>query len=142
MLEIDGAVHSGSGTLLRHAAALATILGEPLHMFRIRARRENAGLRPQHLQALRACCELTSGSLEGDLIGSQEVFYRPGPSIRGGTRRWDIGTAGSATMLACCVLPVGTFASAASQFTVVGGLFQDYWGCATETLLTRRHVGI
>lgn len=126
MLQIDGAVHSGSGTLLRYAAALATILGEPLHMVRIRAGREKPGLRPQHLQALQACREISSGELEGDFVGSQEIFYRPGPALGGGARRWDIGTAGSATMLAFCVLPLGLFAGSDSQYTLVGGLFQDH----------------
>ncbi len=126
MLEIDGAVHSGSGTLLRYAGALATLLGEPLHLFRIRAKREKPGLRPQHLQALRACCELCSGKLEGDQVGSLEVFYRPGSEIRGGGYHWDIGTAGSATMLAFCVLPLGIFGGSPSRFTIRGGLFQDH----------------
>jgi RNA 3'-terminal phosphate cyclase (ATP) len=136
MLEIDGAVHSGSGTLLRYAGALATLLGEPLHLFRIRAKREKSGLRPQHLQALRACCELCSGKLEGDEVASQEVYYRPGPVIRGGLRHWDIGTAGSATMLAFCVLPLGAFADAPSRFTIRGGLFQDH----APTFFHMQHV--
>lgn len=126
MFLIDGAVHSGSGTLLRYAAALATILGEPLHMVRIRAGREKPGLRPQHLQALQACRELSSGELEGACVGSQEIFYRPGRTLRGGVHRWDIGTAGSATMLAFCILPVGLYAGNESRCTLVGGLFQDH----------------
>jgi RNA 3'-terminal phosphate cyclase (ATP) len=134
--DIDGGVHSGSGTLLRYAAAIATILGEPLHIFRIRARREKAGLRPQHLQALRACCELSSGQLDGDVVGSQEIVYKPGPSISGGIHHWDIGTAGSATMLAFCVLPIGLFAPAVSRFSLAGGLFQDH----SPTLYHMRHV--
>ena len=40
MIEVDGSAQSGSGTLLRYAVALATLLGEPLHMTRIRAKRE------------------------------------------------------------------------------------------------------
>jgi RNA 3'-terminal phosphate cyclase (ATP) len=136
MLEIDGAVHSGSGTLLRYAGALATLLGQPLHLIRIRAKREKPGLRPQHLQALRACCELCSGELEGDRVGSLEVFYRPGPVIRGGIRQWDIGTAGSATMLAFCVLPLGVFVGSPSSFTIRGGLFQDH----APTVFHMQHV--
>ena len=100
MLEIDGSIHSGSGTLLRYAVALATLVGEPLHMVRIRAKREKPGLRPQHLQAIRACATLSEGELTGAEVGSQEIFYRPGRSLpAGGNFEWDIGTAGSATML-------------------------------------------
>lgn len=39
MIEVDGSAHSGSGTLLRYAVALAALLGEPLHMSRIRAKK-------------------------------------------------------------------------------------------------------
>ncbi|MCU0589395.1 MAG: RNA 3'-terminal phosphate cyclase [Syntrophobacteraceae bacterium] len=125
MIEIDGSVHSGSGTLLRCSAALATLLGESLHLVRIRARRDKPGLRPQHLQAIRACRELCGGDLEGDHVGSREITYRPGPLIEGGARQWDIGTAGSATMLSFCVLPLGVFALQPSSFRIRGGLFQD-----------------
>lgn len=126
MIEIDGSRYSGSGTVLRHAVALCTLLGKPLHLFGIRAKRDQPGLRPQHLQALRACRALCSGSLKGDTMGSQEIFYRPGKNVRGGTYHWDIGTAGSTTMLAFTVFCPALFATAMSSFTITGGLFQDF----------------
>lgn len=126
MIEIDGSMHSGSGTLLRHAVVLATLIGEPIHMFRIRAKRDKPGLRPQHLTALRAVCALGSGHLEGDELNSQEVHYFPGNVLKGGQFSWDIGTAGSTTMLAFALLPVALYANSASSFTFRGGLFQDF----------------
>ncbi len=126
MIEIDGAMHSGSGTLVRYAAALATVLGEPLHLTRIRERRDKPGLRPQHLQAIRACCTLSGGRLEGDAVGSREVFYYPQHRPKGGSYHWDIGTAGSATMLAFCLLTPALFATEACRFDLTGGLFQDH----------------
>jgi RNA 3'-terminal phosphate cyclase (ATP) len=65
VLEIDGSKYSGSGTLLRYSVALATLLSSPLHMTHIRANREKPGLRPQHLQALRACSSLSGGEIQG-----------------------------------------------------------------------------
>ncbi|MHC1743272.1 MAG: RNA 3'-terminal phosphate cyclase [Syntrophobacteraceae bacterium] len=126
MIEIDGAMHSGSGTLVRCAAALATVLGEPLHLVRIREKRDKPGLRPQHLQAIRACCALSGGALEGDVVGSREISYHPKHPPKGGIYDWDIGTAGSATMLAFCLLTPALFASAACRFSLTGGLFQDH----------------
>jgi RNA 3'-terminal phosphate cyclase (ATP) len=126
VIQIDGSTKSGSGTLVRFAAALCSLLGEPLHMFRIRAKREKPGLRHQHLSALRACCFLSSGRLEGDEPDSEEVFYYPGNAIRGGDFAWDIGTAGSATMMAFTLVPLALYASADSRFTITGGLFQDF----------------
>ena len=126
MIEIDGSVHSGSGTLLRYAVALATLLGEPLHMTRIRAKREKPGLRPQHLQTVRACCTLSGGEVEGAALGSQEIFYYPGKSLKDGDFQWDIGTAGSTTMLAFTLIPLALFARRPCRFSIVGGLFQDF----------------
>jgi RNA 3'-terminal phosphate cyclase (ATP) len=125
VVRIDGSLYSGSGTVLRYAAALATLTGKPLNIHRIRARREKPGLRPQHLTALRACCSLSGGRLEGDQTGSEEIFYFPGETLRGGHFSWDIGTAGSATMLAFTVVPLGLFAESPCRFSITGGLFQD-----------------
>ena len=126
MIQVDGSAHSGSGTLLRYAVALATLLGEPLHMTRIRAKREKPGLRPQHLQAVRACCSLSDGELEGAEVGSTEIIFKPGHTLKTGDFRWDIGTAGSTTMLAFTLIPLALFASRPCSFSMVGGLFQDF----------------
>lgn len=126
VIEIDGSLHSGSGTILRHAAALSTLLSEPLHLTRIRAGRDKPGLRPQHLLALRACSDMCSGRLEGDTVNSQEIYYFPGSRVKGGPYSWDIGTAGSTTMLAFTLLPLAFWATAPCVFTVTGGLFQDF----------------
>lgn len=126
MLRIDGSTHSGSGTIVRYAAALATVTGVPLHIHNIRAKRSQPGLRPQHLTALRACCELSAGRLQGDQVNSQEIHYWPGRTIAGGDYQWDIGTAGSAIMLAFTLLAPALRAESACRFTIFGGLFQDF----------------
>lgn len=126
MIQIDGSLHSGSGTILRCAVALATLVGEPLHMVRIRARRPQPGLRPQHVQALRACCAFSRGHLEGDEVGSDTITYHPGKSRSGGDFSWDIGTAGSTTMLALTVIPLALYAGRSCRFSLQGGLFQDF----------------
>lgn len=126
MIEVDGSMHSGSGTLLRYAAVLATLLGESLHMYGIRASRDKPGLRPQHLVALKACAGLSRGELEGAEINAREIRYRPGLQVKGGSYHWDIGTAGSTTMLAFALLPLALYADGPCTFTLTGGLFQDF----------------
>jgi len=106
MLRIDGAAKSGSGTIVRTSVALAALLGEELFLYNIRAKREKSGLRPQHLRAVRAVAELSGGELDGAAVGSMELRFRPGRRLSGGEYVWDIGTAGSTTMLALTVLPV------------------------------------
>ena len=127
MIELDGATKSGSGTILRYAVSLASLLGEKLHLVNIRAKRDKPGLRPQHLTALLACCEMSGGRVEGAQVGSGEIFYYPGSSkISRRDFSWNIGTAGSTTMLAFSILPLAVFSRQLHSFTICGGLFQDF----------------
>lgn len=126
MLKIDGSEKSGSGTIVRYSVALASLLKKDLHLINIRQKREKRGLRPQHLKALHACEEMTNGKLEKAEVESQEIIYHPGKIIKGGKYSWDIGTAGSTTMLAQTIIPLGCFASSPCTFEITGGLFQDF----------------
>ncbi|MDH5696838.1 MAG: RNA 3'-terminal phosphate cyclase [Dehalococcoidia bacterium] len=126
MLHIDGAQKSGSGTIVRFAVGLATLLGEQLHLTNIRAKREKPGLRPQHLKALQALQQICHGSLDGAEIGSGEIWFKPGGGVKGGYHEWDIGTAGSTTLLVMTLLPAACFSTAAVSFKLSGGLFQDF----------------
>jgi RNA 3'-terminal phosphate cyclase (ATP) len=125
-VELDGSEQSGSGTLVRLAVALAALRGCELRVTRARERRPVPGLRPQHLAAVRACAELCAGSLEGAEVGARDFVFRPGPRIRGGSYTWDIGSAGSTTMLALCVLPLACFADAPVTARIEGGVSQDF----------------
>jgi RNA 3'-terminal phosphate cyclase (ATP) len=126
MIEVDGSQQSGSGTIVRFSVAFAALLGRPLHLVNARARRDKPGLRPQHLAAVRACAELCDAQTEGVELDSLAFRFRPGPCIRGGAFRWDIGTAGSATMLALGVLPLACFAESPVTARISGGVFQDF----------------
>jgi len=126
MIEIDGGERSGSGTIVRLAVSLCSVLGQDLRLINIRAKRGKRGLRPQHQQVVTACAEMCRGEVERAEVGSSEMVYRPGGRIKGGTYEWDIGTAGSTTMLAMSLLLVGCFADRPSAFALKGGLFQDF----------------
>jgi RNA 3'-terminal phosphate cyclase (ATP) len=125
-IRIDGAQQSGSGTIVRFAVALACLLGHPLELVHARARRAKPGLRHQHVSAARACAELCGAETSGIEVGSRELAVRPGPRIRGGRYEWDIGTAGSATMLALALLPLAAYADAPLEARITGGVFQDF----------------
>ena len=126
MICIDGAQKSGSGTIVRFAVGLATLLGEELHLTNIRAKREKPGLRPQHLKAIQALQQICQGSLNGGEVGSSEIRFKPGRGVKGGYYQWDIGTAGSTTLLAMTLLPAACFASGVMNLKLSGGLFQDF----------------
>ena len=126
MLHIDGSAKSGSGTIVRYAIALASLVSQDLHITNVRARRDKPGLRPQHLASVKACAEVCGAKVEGAKVDSMELSYRPGPLIKGGHYQWDIGTAGSTTLLTLTLLPILLFADKTTTLTITGGLFQDF----------------
>jgi len=109
VLEIDGSQKSGSGTILRLSVALAAIIKEPLHIFNIRMKRTQPGLRPQHLEAVLTAARLCNAAVKGATLGSREIWFTPG-EIQGGEIMSEIGTAGSIPMLLLTVLPMCAYA--------------------------------
>ena len=109
MLEIDGSQKSGSGTILRLSVALAAITKEPLHIYNIRHKRRQPGLRPQHLESVNTAAKLCNAETEGAKLGSRELWFRPSDIISGEVRA-EIGTAGSISMLLLTVLPMCAYA--------------------------------
>ena len=123
MIEINGSQKSGSGTIVRDAVSLATLTGQELHLINIRARRDKPGLRLQHLNGIETCSQICQGKLEGAKVGAMEIRFKPGERIDRGNFNFDIGTAGSATMLASILLPVAFFIKGVSAYRITGGLF-------------------
>ncbi|MEW5882021.1 MAG: RNA 3'-terminal phosphate cyclase [Pseudomonadota bacterium] len=120
LLEIPGDTGEGGGQIARMAVALAAVTGTPIRLTRIRAKRPKPGLAAQHLTALRAVAALAGGDIEGLALGATEVTFRPGP-IEGGDMRFDVGTAGSITLLVQALLPVLLAARRASTVRLAGG---------------------
>lgn len=120
MIKIDGSQKSGSGTILRLSVSLAGILGEPLHIYNVRQKRTQPGLRPQHLEAVLTAAKLCNAEVKGATLGSRELWFKPS-EIAGGEIRAEIGTAGSIPMLLLTVLPLCAFAKRAVRVHVVRG---------------------
>ena len=126
MIYLDGSARSGSGTILRYAVALSSLLGEEIHINNIIAKRDKPGLRPQHLASVTACAEMCSAQVEGAAVNSNDIVYRPGGKIKGSNYHWEIGTAGSTTLLIMTLLPIALFADKETVLRISGGLFQDF----------------
>lgn len=120
MIELDGAHGEGGGQLVRTAVALSAIAGAPLKLVNVRAGRDKPGLAPQHLAAVRAVASLCGAECAGLELRSQAFSFAPG-KLHGGEYRFDVGTAGSVTLVLQAVLPVLACASARSRVTVTGG---------------------
>jgi RNA 3'-terminal phosphate cyclase (ATP) len=126
MVVIDGSKHSGSGTIVPYAVALAALLREPVRVINVRHSRTQPGLRPQHVASVRACAQVSGAVTDGVQVDSREFTFTPGERISGGTFEWNIGTAGSTTMLALSVLPLACFADSPIRARIEGGVFQDF----------------
>lgn len=120
MLTIDGSHGEGGGQLLRLAAALSAITATPIELVNIRAGREQPGLFAQHLTAVRAVAQIAGGSLEGDVLRSTRLHLTPG-AARPGNYHFDVGTAGSITLVLQALLPVLLGLAGESSVTVTGG---------------------
>jgi RNA 3'-terminal phosphate cyclase (ATP) len=126
MVAVDGGQQSGSGTIVRYTVALAALSGQPVRVFNARTKRRMPGLRPQHVTSILACASMCGAATEGVVVDSREFTFSPGARLSGGTYDWNIGTAGSATMLAFSVLPLACFADAPVRARIEGGVFQDF----------------
>lgn len=121
MLTLDGSQGEGGGQIVRTALTLSCILGTPFHVTAIRAGREPAGLRPQHVAAIRAAAEICDAHVEGAEAGSAALTFEPGGPVRAGVYEWEIGTAGSTTLVMQTVLLPLALAAGDSTASIHGG---------------------
>lgn len=126
MITIDGSQYSGSGTIVRQAVAYSALTGESIHIINARAKRDKPGLRRQHTRVIEAITELVNGTASGVSEGSQEFQFHPGTNKGKQEFLFDIGSAGSTTMLALGILPVLAFRPTRTIVEIRGGLFQDF----------------
>lgn len=120
MLNIDGAQGEGGGQVLRTALALSAIQGLPVEVHSIRAGRRNPGLQAQHLTALTALGQVCGARIEGAHLGSQWVIFAP-EALRSGEYRFEVGTAGSTSLVLQAILLPLAVASGSSRVTLTGG---------------------
>lgn len=96
------------------------VTGTPIRIRRIRARRSPPGLRRQHLEAVRAAARVGGARVQGAEVGSSELVFEPG-EVAPGEYSFDVGTAGSTTLVFQTVLPPLLRLSQPSLLTLQGG---------------------
>lgn len=110
----------GGGQILRTALSLSLCLQHPFRIVNIRLHRRKPGLQRQHLAAVRAAAAIGMAAVEGDELDSTTLSFTPG-EVAGGNYRFDIGSAGSTTLvLQTLVLPL-LMAGSPSRLELCGG---------------------
>ena len=120
MLEIDGSFGEAGGQILRTALSLSCLVNKPFRIFNIRKGRRNPGLRPQHLTCVRALALISDATVKCASVGSTELVFEPGEA-KPGDYSFDIGTAGSTSLLLQAVLPPLVFSRERSRLVLKGG---------------------
>lgn len=120
LIEIDGSHGEGGGQILRTSLALSMLTQRPIQIRRIRGGREKPGLQRQHLVAVQAAGRISNAELSGAALHSQELTFRPNPIVPG-IYDFDIGSAGSTSLVVQTVLPALWAASGSSRLTLHGG---------------------
>ncbi len=117
---IDGSYGEGGGQILRTSVALSAVMGIPIEIVKIRAKRDNPGLRPQHIGAIKAVASLCNASVDNLRIGSDRIVFTPG-KMSSTFLRLDIGSAGSITLLLQAVIPSVSLSRVESELEIIGG---------------------
>ena len=121
---IDGSQGEVGGHLLRTALALSCVTGRPFGLSRLRAAGEVPGLRQAHLEVARAAARLCDAELCGDSPGGERLDFAPRRRATPGDWRFDLGAAGSATLLLQTLCwPLG-LAGGPSTLTIAGATHQ------------------
>ncbi len=142
MLEIDGSMGEGGGQILRTALTLSILTGVPFILKNIRAGRKQPGLKSQHLKSVDAAAAISRARVVGARLGATWLSFVPG-NIRSGHYRFDIGTAGSTSLVLQTIFLPLTRAGSASSLVITGGTHVpwsptfDYLNLLWKPMLTR-----
>ena len=122
MLKIDGCFGEGGGQILRSVVSLSAITGKPIEVINIRAKRQNPGLRPQHMFAIRTVANLFHASVENLLVGSDWIRFIPKPDkFEDSMIKIDVGTAGSIPLILQTVIPAVSLSGKSLSIKITGG---------------------
>ena len=123
-LKIDGSTGEGGGQIIRTALSLSMLTGTPIEITNIRAGRAKPGLMRQHLVCVQASQAISNATVTGAHLGSTAFTFTPS-TVQAGDYNFDIGSAGSTSLVLQTLLPALLFAntdsSNQSTVTITGG---------------------
>lgn len=128
MIEIDGSEGEGGGQVLRSALTLSILTRQAIHITNIRARRSKPGLRAQHLKAVDAAAAISKADVKDAHLNSTTLTFKP-MEIRTGRYKFDIGTAGSTSLVLQTIFLPLCMANSASSIIITGGTHVPWSPC-------------
>ena len=120
MIEIDGSHGEGGGQILRTSVSLSALTMKPVRITNIRAGRRKPGLRRQHMAGIELTAQLVDASVKGLELGSTEIEFVP-RTRQSGEFSYDVGTAGSISLILQAVLPPAVLSPEPVSFRLRGG---------------------
>lgn len=121
LVKIDGSQGEGGGQILRTAISLSAISGKPIEVSNVRTNRANPGLRPQHMVGIRIIADLFHAKSENLKVGADWIRFSPSDKFKGGSLKFDIGTAGSIPLILMTVVPAVSLSNNSLQIEITGG---------------------
>lgn len=123
-LKIDGSTGEGGGQIIRTALSLSMLTSIPIEITNLRAGRAKPGLMRQHLVCVQASQAISDATVTGAHLGSTTFSFTP-IAIKSGDYTFDIGSAGSTSLVLQTLLPALLFANVdecvKSTVTIKGG---------------------
>jgi RNA 3'-terminal phosphate cyclase (ATP) len=119
-IKIDGSQGEGGGQILRTSLTLSMLLGRPLTIQNIRGKRSKPGLLRQHLACIEAAKQICNAKVKGAELHSDTLVFEPN-AIKGGQYQFDIGSAGSTTLVFQTIYLPLLLADTPSSVQLTGG---------------------
>ena len=124
MIKVDGSYGEGGGQILRSVVSLSAITGKSIKVTNIRAKRQNPGLRPQHVGAVRIVADLFHANVENLKVGADWIRFDPPIDDKFEDSRMvkiNVGTAASIPMILQTVIPAVSLSDKSLSIEITGG---------------------
>lgn len=119
-LKINGEFGEGGGQIIRTAITLSCITKRSVIIENIRKNRNVAGLRPQHLTAIKILQKICDADVEGAKVGSTSLKFIP-RNVKSCNLIEDVGTAGSISLILQVLIPIAAICQKKINLTIKGG---------------------
>jgi len=124
MIKIDGSFGEGGGSIVRIATALSLLTQKSVKIINIRKNRPQAGLKTQHLEAIKAISRLCGGELKGGNLGSTEIIFIP-KKIKNKNSSINLSTAASTGLVLQALLLA--LVGKSTEIRIKGGATWNKW---------------